>query len=141
MIALLLAAALQQAAPDPCNAVARPDAPRPNCPAWRLMRTNQDASGYVDPASLRRTGDSFQVMTRTVLNRPMQGILSFNTPLELNCATRMARPLGYYNYDADGRLLSELPAGEAVPVAPRSAFAALLDEYCPRPGAEGNVQS
>jgi hypothetical protein len=130
MFDLILAAALLQepAAPLPEPAPA-------NCPAWRLMRSNEQATGYVDPGSLRREGDTIQLMTRTILHLRMeQGVVSFNTPLELNCATRTARPLHYYNFDAGGRLVAELPGGEAVPVVPRSAFEALLDEFCPRGG-------
>ena len=134
MIDLMFAAMLMQAAPDRCNAAGRAAQPLTGCTTWREVSQSGENRGHVDPASVRRDGDRVELMTRTLLGTPVQGrIHSFNTRLQLNCAARTTRALHNVAFDASGRTALEFGADESpLPVAAGSAFAAMLDEYCPR---------
>lgn len=138
MFDLLFAAALlqaqAQAQADPCNAAGRAAQVLAGCPTWRLMTRDGEASGHIDPASVRREGGRVELMTRMLLDTPLDGrIHSLNTRLELNCAARTRRALHNIAFDAAGRTLFTFGAddtAEAVP--PGSAFATMLTEFCPR---------
>jgi hypothetical protein len=135
MIELFMAAALMQAA-DPCNAAGRATQMVEGCPVWRLVRRNDEGRGYVDPASAVRDGDRVELTTRILADTPVDGrVYSFNTRLELRCAARTVRTLRITAFDAGGATILEAPGDRPAQRAPRdSAFAAMLDEYCPRAG-------
>ena len=136
MVAMMIAAALLQApaAPDPCNAAGQ--VARAGCPAWRFIRSSEDGQGrgHVDPASARRDGNRVQVMTRTLLESPMEGrVYSFNTLVELDCPARTARAMHFAAFDAQGAIVLESgPADQSLPAGTNSAFADMIRDFCPR---------
>ena len=140
MLDLMIAAALLQAqaappAPDPCF-VGAPAALPAACPRWRqvqLARANADASGYVDPASVRREGTIVDIDTLTILREPVAGnITRFTARVRLDCTARTSLVLRLTGYDAAGVKVHEGAAEAATPQpAPAGTpRAGLLDDFC-----------
>ena len=136
MLELMLAALAMQA-PDPCF-VGPPEAAPAQCPRWRqipLVRQITDATGYVDPASVRRDGANVELSTLTVLTAPIAGNISrFVVRARLDCAARATIMLRTTGYDPAGVRVHDAPVEGAAPEpAPAgSPRAALMDEFCPR---------
>jgi len=138
MIGLILATALVQA-PDPCHAIGGAPAAS-GCPQWRLIAREAEAELFVDPASLRPGGSTFDITTRIVYAAARQaGMRSGVTVTHFDCAHR-TWALGHSAYfDARGALIVEGDAtGEdAAPetVPDDGPFADILTEFCPSPAA------
>lgn len=120
MIELLAAAALLQA----------------EATIWRPVYQAEGGEVFVDPASLRRDGDTFEIRVRALFAtvRP-SGMKSGITRNRYNCARQSFLTLHVHYFDADGETLENRPArGNYAldrPVGPGSANAAILREYCP----------
>ena len=139
MIGLMMAALLAQAGPDRCNAAGQPVTPRPGCPAWRYVGRRDIGIHYVDPASLRRSGDTFEVDGRVVLVTALEGgASSFTGRSRYNCATHMVTLVVTRIWNTRGVMLREevhsgqyitAPAGDL-----REGYdfdAIMLRDYCP----------
>ena len=133
---LLLAAALAQApAPDPCHAVGEVvGAQVPGCPAWRLFLVDGDDLTYIDPGSVRRSGDTFEFHERGVLAVPRNGARSVVVTFRIDCVRRTLTAVGAVFYDVRGaRLRDYVPAGaDAAPnaIPPGAPFDRLREEFC-----------
>ncbi len=136
MLELMLAAALLQT-PDPCHA-ADPGARPAGCVQWRLVGRDARSALFVDPASLRRDGAAFEVVTRTVFGEPQEeeAMRSGVTTFRFDCAARTWSLRRSAHYHGDGTLIEarEVTGDEAdpQPVQPDSPLAALATEFCPR---------
>jgi hypothetical protein len=136
MLELMLAALAMQA-PDPCF-VGPPEAAPAQCPRWRqvrLVRQITDATGYVDPGSVRRDGTAVELSTLTVLTAPIANNISrFVVRARLDCAARTSVVLRTTGYDAAGVQVHDAPvtADAPQPAPAGSPRAVLMDEFCPR---------
>jgi hypothetical protein len=135
---LLLAALLTQApAPDPCQAIGpTPPPASARCPAWRSILNHGGGEMFVDPASVHRSGDGFEIRIRVVFpsDRP-DGGRSGMSQLRFECGSRTSAVLRLTSFTAAGGLLSDEPAtgSAARPVLLLTAgpFVDLLNEFCP----------
>jgi hypothetical protein len=137
MIELIIAAAFLQAA-DPCNAVGAA-APALRCPSWRSVGQDTESELFVDPASLRRDGGTFDIATRIVFGAAQQGgMRSGVVTARFDCARRTWAFLHSAYFDARGVVIVEgdSTGTEAAPqaVAEGGPIAGLLTEFCPRRG-------
>jgi hypothetical protein len=139
MAALILAAALAQAAPapDPCHLVTPPGPPR--CPAWRRISGDSEDAMFADPASVRPEGDGFRMALRLVYPSAREaGMRSGVTLSFFDCARRTITMRHINVYDARGVLITEEDAvGENAvpePVPDTGPFTDLLAEFCPAQG-------
>jgi hypothetical protein len=140
MIELMLAAALMQApgqTGDPCHAVgAVVGAQVPGCPAWRLLLVDGDTLSFVDPASVRRSGDTFEILNRGVFAAPRNGARSVIVTWRFDCRARTVRTVTGVFYDARGaRLRDFTPTGaqaEPQTIPPGAPFDRIRTELCPR---------
>jgi len=139
LIELMIAAALAQSTAqpaDPCNAVATPAPAPPACPAWRPVNSHGDGSMSVDPASLRRSGDAFEIATRIVFSsdRPDGGRSGINL-LRFDCRAMSLSLVHITVYTAAGIRMSEtaVTGDDARPqlLIDGSPLAGLISEYCP----------
>lgn len=122
MLTLILAAALAQAQP---------------APAWRAVHRSEVSEVSVDPASLRRDGQSFDITVRAVFHRvTQQGLKSGISRHRYNCARQSIVTLHVHFFDINGRTIQNgAPTGVMArdrPVGGGSAHAAILRLYCPR---------
>ena len=124
MIGLIVAAALLQ-----------PAMPEPD---WRLVGRNEAGEAHVDPASLRRDGNSFEideriVFTRTLPNRVRIGI----SRLWFDCPRRLVALRHVISFDESGTLLEDRPGrgppSQPHPVNDGSVYSTIMDLYCPHP--------
>src|SRR5262245_23699469 len=100
MLDLILAAALQQAAPDPCHAVPQ-GATQRSCPPWRSASRNQRFEVFVNPASLTRDGAAFELSFRMVYFADLpQGGRSGVLRTRFDCANRTSAVLHLTTYNA-----------------------------------------
>jgi len=140
----MLAAMLAQGAahaPDPCNAAGQPVTPRPGCPGWRYVGQRDIGTHYVDPASLRREGDTFEIDSRVVLVSALEGrATSFTGRNRYNCANRLVTLLVTRIWDSRGAMLrEEVHRGQYASSTVDESQAgydfdvAMLRDYCPHP--------
>jgi hypothetical protein len=139
MLDLLIAAALAQpaapAAPDPCFAVPVPAQPA-TCPRWRSTSQSTEHQTFTDPGSLRRNGNTFEVLSWIVFAADREGARSVLLRHRHDCGRRTATVLDVLIYDARGAQLAQFPptGAEAEPAAivTGSPGAAEHAEFCPR---------
>ncbi len=137
MIELMIAAAMMQAGPEPCNAAALPDPAPAGCPHWRFIGRSDRAEAFVDAASVRRDGALFRVNLRILYyqDRP-DGTRSGVSRMRFDCARRMVASEHMIEFDAGGvrRVDVEMSGTDAEPYPALSGQpgGALLDEFCPR---------
>lgn len=122
MLDLMIAAALAQAQP---------------APLWRSVHSAETGEVFVDPASLRRDGQSFDITARAVFHEVTRsGMKTGITRNRYNCARQSMLTLHVHYFDANGRTIENRAATGALtrdrPVGGRSANAAILRLYCPR---------
>jgi len=132
MIALLLAAALQQAAPDPCNAAAAPEA---GCPHWRTLQSHPDRTTFLDPASVVRENGGFGIVMRLVFSENQQTRLrSALVRYRFDCVARTSVAVHVTLFDAAGLRLhdQDLPNRAPRHEEPGTPSVALFAEFCPR---------
>jgi len=121
---------------DPCTALVPPMTDR-SCPRWRPVWRGNEFELFVNPDSLVRRGDNFEISLRYVYNvdRP-QRVRSRISRHRYICARRAHVPLDIASYDVFGRRVAESgprPDGRAEASVPRgSPGARLLSEYCRR---------
>ncbi len=126
MLDLLIAAALAQASTAPG-------------PEWRPFATVEGQGAvFLDPTSLTRDGDTFEIRVRAVFDTPRSsGMVVGVTRIRIDCTRHTVALRQVTGYDAQGRLLSDGaavgPAAEPHTVPADSSYQALIDEYCPRP--------
>ena len=135
MIDLLLAAALLQTA-DPCHAVPQGETARA-CPAWRSTGRTDRFEVFVNPASLARRGNTFEISLRIVYAAANPGGMRSGVSRQrFDCAARTNTMLHLTTYDAAGavQIDRDAHAREAAPATapPGSPNEALLTEFCPR---------
>jgi hypothetical protein len=137
MFELILAALAMQAAPNPCLA-ADPHAGGPSgCPAWRHLFDVEGRRMYYDPASVRRSGDSFEILHRAVFAEPLRGATGMTILFRFDCARRTIVAVSAVFHDARGaRLRDHQPTGatatpQAIP--PDAPFNQVRAQFCPRP--------
>ncbi|HYD11752.1 MAG TPA: surface-adhesin E family protein [Allosphingosinicella sp.] len=121
MIELIAAAALVQA----------------EAPQWRSVHRSERGEVFVDPASLRRDGDMFEITIRALFARVQpSGMKSGITRNRYNCARQSFVTLHVRYFDADGATMEDRPArgfaAQDRPVGAGSPNATILAEYCPR---------
>ena len=127
MIELILAAALAQGQMAP--------APEP---AWRHVARNDEGEAWVDPGSLRRTGDTFEIVWRAVFyEAKANGMLSGITRSWFDCTHRLVAMRHYTSFDARGAVLGDRDAygapSQPHPISDGSVYAGILRLYCPPP--------
>lgn len=136
MLDLIVAAALQQAAPDPCHAVPQ-GTTRRSCPPWRSASRSERFEIFVNPASLARNGATFELSFRMVYAADLpRGGRSGVLRTRYDCANRTSAVLHIITYNAAGAILEdrETRGDERAPqpAAPGTPNGAMLAEYCPR---------
>lgn len=122
MIGLILSAALLQGT---C------------APQWRAVHRSDVSEVAVDPASLRRDGQRFEITARVLFHQvTQQGLKSGISRHRYNCARQSITTLHVHFFDANGRTIENRPATGAMardrPVGGGTAHAAILRLYCPR---------
>lgn len=122
MFDLIVAAALHQAAP---------------APLWRSVYRYEGGEIFVDPASLRRDGDRFEITLRALFARVQPSGMKIGISRNrYNCARQSFVTLHVHYLDENGATIENRPArGFAArdrPVGGGSANAAILRDYCPR---------
>lgn len=137
MIATALLQAAAQAGPDRCHA-ADPGARPAGCVQWRAVGRDERSELFVDPASVRRDGATFDIATRIVFAEPQEeeAMRSGVTLSRFDCAARTWSLRHSAYYDGGGTLIvgGDVTGDEAdpQPIPPTGPLAALLTEYCPR---------
>jgi hypothetical protein len=137
MLDIMLAAALATApAADPCHAAGQPEPPRPGCPAWRAVFRQPGTEVFVDPASVRRSGDGFEMQWRVTFDRAVDGGRSAIITYRFECRAHTIATLHAVFYDVRGvRISSGRPTGAAAhpgPAPPFSPYGGIMTEFCPR---------
>jgi len=134
MLDLLLAMALFQT-PAQCNAVPASGA-QTRCPQWRLIDRDSLGESFIDPASIYRRGNSFDVWERVIFPRALNGVRSAQTRTRYDCRGRTSTLLSVIFYDARGavaRTMVMMPDElVAAPSPPGSTSAMVLARYCQR---------
>ena len=129
MIELMLAAALAQAQPP-----AQPT-PAPG-PDWQHVANTDSGEAWVDPASVRRTGDTFEIVERVVFNqaRP-DGTKTGTVRIWFDCARRLVALRHFRSLDAGGALVDEAdavgPASQPHGGGEGTVYATIMELYCP----------
>jgi len=141
MIDLILAAAMLQApaaAPDPCSAAGAAPPASAHCPAWRLLWHNAGGEMSVDPASIQRSGDGFDIAARIVFSteRPDRG-RSATGRLRIECRLRTYSLLHVIPFNADGSQRSNASSTATQPklLLATGPMVDLLNEFCPAQSA------
>jgi hypothetical protein len=134
MIDLLIAAALAQAA-DPCLAIDAGTTRPPGCPAWRPLFQDQGTMAFVDPASVRRSGDTFEILQRATFPELRNGAASVTVLYRVDCGRRTLTGVRAFFYDPRGiRLREYRPTGanaEPTAIPPGAPFDRIRAEFCP----------
>jgi hypothetical protein len=142
MLDLILAAALAQAnaptdaappPPGPCLALDAATAPA-GCPAWRLMLEGGGARIFIDPASVRRDGDRFEILFRGIFAEPVDGARSVVMWQSFDCGARTVttRRLVFYSaagVPVSGHVMTSAEL-QAEPVTAGSSFERVRAEFC-----------
>jgi hypothetical protein len=124
MIELILAAALAQGAAEP---------------HWRSIFQSEVGEAFVDPASVRRSGDTFQINVRSVFAEAQPSGMKTGISLnEYDCRRRTVALLHIIALDAGGVQTEDRsvtgPTSEHHPVPPGTPNDIILNEFCPQPG-------
>ena len=131
MIELMLAAAAFVQAADPCHAI---NAPPRGCPAWRPVFRDGGRDVTVDPASVRRSGATFEIRHRAIFAEPLDGARSVIMTYRFDCSARTVATVHVIFYDVNGVPVSQatMTGADAAPRAapPASHFGAMLTEFC-----------
>lgn len=125
MIELMLAAALAQGAAEP---------------HWRSIFQSEQGEAFVDPESVRRSGDRFQIIVRSVFTVPQESGMKTGISLnEYDCRQRTVALRHITALDVDGVQTEDRPVtgpiAEHHPVPPGTPNDLILNEFCPRPAA------
>ena len=134
MIELLIAGFVLQPQADPCHAV---PAPRPlpaGCTRWRTTDRLVSSFTDIDPAPVRREGDRFEILFRTVLRQDdANGVRSTVHLYRYDCRARTVTLLRDSDYNAAGvRLHMTAATNDGFSATPPrgSRHAALLNRHC-----------
>jgi len=135
MIELLIGVALLQTG-DPCHAVPQGQTAR-SCPLWRSAFRNARFEIFANPASVVRTGGTFEISLRIVYAADVvRRTRSAVARHRYDCAARTSVMLHITTYDAAGAVVEDRDAlsdeNAPLPAPPGSPSAVQLAAYCPR---------
>ena len=135
MLDLMIAAAMLQQQVNPCYAVGVP--PPASCPVWRSLHRDNQAELFVEPASMRVDGDSFELRIRVLFAQAGgDGARNMVLVQRYDCRARTAALASLYSYDQGGRMVQNRVILRNVmqprPVGPGSPEAIVLAAACRR---------